>query len=140
MALVLVAVVRQLFVDDEAGQVGDLGLGGLRVQVHRGEARRRVPAVRGAPVRRCRARSALARTSALLPRYAPRGQRWKASQQKDWHGSGSWRSAQVRRPHGAQLQEAVVAAAVADVVAAAAACIEGDAATAAITWATQSAV
>jgi hypothetical protein len=70
----------------------------------------------------------------------PRGQRWKASQQKDWHGSGSWRSAQVRRPHGAQLQEAVVAAAVADVVAAAAACIEGDAATAAITWATQSAV
>ena len=60
--------------------------------------------------------------TSLLPRYAPRGQRWKASQQKDWHGSGSWRSAHVRRPQGAQLQEEVDAATVA-VVAAAAACI-----------------
>ena len=29
---------------------------------------------------------------------------------KAWHGSGSWRSAQVRRPQGAQLQEAVATA------------------------------
>ena len=58
-----------------------------------------------------------------------------ASQQKDWHGSGSWRSAQVRRPQGAQLQEAVDAATVADVVAAAAACIEEGCSAAAITCA-----
>ena len=52
----------------------------------------------------------------LEARYAPRGQRWKASQQKDWHGSGSWRIAQVRRPHGAQLHDAIAAASISGVL------------------------